>query len=364
MTSYQVWLKNTSGVRVAVFDEWQSLSYTKSLNTIGEAVLSINGDDTRKSLFTLDSQLEIYRRDPDGGSAISSWYLDWAGLVRYQQRSVDSSGLLMMTIRAKDYKELLTRRLIVPAAGSDFTAQNAVAGDTAAVYFVKQNIGDDASSRQITNFTGLTAAGTASNISYQSRYDNLYTVLRKLVGAATAAGTGFDFDVVGTGAVTWQFRTYVPILGTDRSATMTFSLEFGNLTTPLYSDDRMSEGTVAYVLGRGEGSSRTVTTVTATAAEDDSPFNRREVKASSQSSDATEATSVGETMLNKNRRVQSLTFQPVQTVGTRYGSEWTLGDKVTANFDGVEFVVQVTSVNITNSASGDETIKVGLRNFT
>lgn len=364
MTAYQVWLKNTSGIRVAVFDEWQSLSYTKSLNAIGEATLSINGNDSRKSLFTLDSQLEIYRRDTAGGSAVSSWYLDWEGLVRYQQREVGPSGLLTMTIRAQDYKELLMRRLIVPASGADFTTQSAVAGDTAAVYFVKQNIADDAGSRQIANFTAQTAAGSASSISYQARYDKLYTVLRSIINSATAAGTGFDFDVVGTGAVTWEFRTYVPILGTDRSATMTFSLEFGNLTTPLYVDNRASEATVAYVLGQGEGSSRTVTTVTNSTAEDDSPFNRREVKASSQSSSTTEATNVGEALLRKGRRMQSLTFQPVQTTGTRYGSEWTLGDKVTAVFDGVEFVVQISSVNITSSASGDEIIKAGLRNFT
>jgi len=87
--TYQVWLKNTAGARIALFDGWQQLSYVKHVNQPGSYALTIDGADERVALFDLDGQLEVWRKDEPAGL---DWYLDFEGLHRTPERALSQTG--------------------------------------------------------------------------------------------------------------------------------------------------------------------------------------------------------------------------------------------------------------------------------
>ena len=61
-----------------------------------------------------------------------------------------------------------------------------------------------------------------------------------------------------TGARAWEFRYYPGQLGTDRTSTVIFSLNRGNMASPRLTRERRNAATVAIVGGQGEESDRAV----------------------------------------------------------------------------------------------------------
>ena len=356
---YQLRLKDTDGALQAIFDQFSTLTYTKILNGVGTLTFLMDGEDTRKSLFTVDSRVEVWRRDP----LAFSWYLDYEGFVRSVRRYINEEGMKLFEVTCLHPNSLLSRRVILPTAGSEFNSQSGPA-DTVLTNIVLANAGSMAASqRQIPEFTVTTATGSATNYTSEFRYENLYDSCIDIITSIREAGssTACDFSVESSGIAGFNFRTYYPYYGNDKTtgtaSAVVFSLERSNMNVPGYLDNHAEEVTSIFVLGSGEGANRNVYNIVSESASSVSVYNRIESQVDAQEAeDAAAITAVSNLALQENRRIRQLSFVPVETESTRYGLHWVLGDLVTARFDDQEFTCRAEAISVEVTESEGETL--------
>ena len=170
---------------------------------------------------------------------------------------------------------------------------------------------------------------------------------------------GGDFDVVKTSATAWQWRFYDGQLGTDRTASVFFALERGNMSNPTWRDIRTDEKTVCIVGGQGEESSRT--TAIRTGTNYDASTNNIEMFQNATDVDTTDGLNArGDAALDERKAQKQFEFDVIQTPGSQYGTHYTLGDLVTAvnPFSGASVSLKIDEVAITVSENGEEKIDV------
>lgn len=373
-TRYQVVLKDLAGARVAIITDWRSLTYTRRVNGVGAYILTIDGNSDLIDLFALDGQVEIYRRDQSAAPSFD-WTLDFEGFHRTEIRSTDERGLSRYSSQGVDYTDLIARRAVLFRKGTAGADKVAV-GETAIKEYVDQNAGPSALVASGRLFDGITvglsiqADGAAGLAWTGSRpFRPLLDTIRDISKAATV-----DFDVVGTGAATFQFQAQARPIGVDRTnngidpltglnaagnAPVLFSLAFGNMKGPRYALNRIAEGTAIIVLGQGAQGSRTVVE-RASADITDSTWNRLEVVKNANQED-TEAglNAVGDALLDKLQAAETFEWNALETVSLRYGRDYFVGDLVTAEYQGIERDKQVVAAEIT-IAEGKETISLEL----
>jgi hypothetical protein len=172
-----------------------------------------------------------------------------------------------------------------------------------------------------------------------------------------------DYDVVrtdvpGSGAVTFEFRCYSPQLGTDRSATVQFATQFGNMQNPYYTFSRTEEYNRIVVLGAGEDSSRRFV-VEESAYTADSPWNLIEKSQDARQEDTLAALiATADAALATGAPQETLTFSVLQTAAYQYGRDYFLGDIVTAAFDDdISTTKKITGVTL-NVSEGKEDIAI------
>ncbi len=206
-------------------------------------------------------------------------------------------------------------------------------------------------------FTGLSveADGAAGNsVDYYCSRKNLLEALQEL---SDLSGGG-DFDIVKTSSTAWQWRWHTGQLGTDRSATVTFALDRGNMANPQFWDSKASEKTVAIVGGQGEESERDIAVRTGT---NYSVTNDIEmfVNATDIDEGATAALQAkGDQRLSENEATKAFSFDALETENLQYGVNYFLGDKVTAinPYDGTSYTLKIKGVTVTLGSDGRESI--------
>ncbi len=369
--SYYIVVKSQAGSKVAILDEWQKLSLSHVVNGLGAFSFAMDGDDSRTALCVVDGQIEIYRQD--AAQSIAN-YLEFEGLIRRVEVGIDKQGLKTFTVKGRGYADLLARRIIAYYAGSAYTDKAAVA-ETVMKAFVSQNLAAAATTPPriadgvLTGFSVQADAAGGSVWTGARAYRNLLEVLQNI-----ANDSGMDFDVVGTGAALFQFRTYAGQRGTDRTITglvpatgrngagnapVTFNVDSGNMANPVYTDDRLNEVNAVYVLGGGAESARTVAVRSDAARIADSPINRRENARDARNETTTAGlNSRGDAELEKLQRQEKFDFEFVPTDGIQYGRDFAWGDMITAKFDSYQANKKIVRATISVGASGkpDETI--------
>lgn len=375
-TRYQVRLKDQTGAQVALLTEWRSLEYRKRVNRVDSYSLSIDGDLALVDDFVLDGQIEILRRDLAATPSFD-WTLDFEGFHRTTQRSTAQNGLSTFTSVGRGYDDLLARRAILYRAGTA-GADKSGAGETVMKAYVNENAGPGAIAPRL--FSGVTPGltiqvdGAAGSLWEGSKpFRPLLDTLREIADA-----TAVDFQVVGTGPVTFEFQAQAKPIGTDRTnvgvdpvsglnaagnAPVVFSLEFGNMQSPSYSLIRTPEVTAAIVLGQGvEGSREVVQRTSGDLA--DSPFNRIEsVRNANEEAATAGLNSFGDAILDKLQAREIFDFQTMQIPGLLYGRDYFLGDTVTARYKSIERQKQIVGVTV-NVTEGEETIVIEVGDVT
>jgi hypothetical protein len=109
--------------------------------------------------------------------------------------------------------------------------------------------------------------------------------------------------------------------------------------------------------GRGRGALQKVRTAVDGTLLNLSPWARRAVarSAGNSNSDA-ELDDQGEAALAEQRPIRRISFNVRQTVGTRYGRDWDMGDLVTVAYLGREYPMKVVGVTVSGSSDGAESI--------
>jgi len=324
--TWQIRLKAADGSLAAVIDDYQTFSVEKYVNATSVYVLRMSGENPKVALFELDGQIEFWRRWPQ-------YDIDWTKEVEAFHRNseyiINADGSFSFQSSGVGYVDLLDRRIIANFTGSA-EASKAQLAETVAKEFVLEQVGADAGAGRVTTGLSIEADGAGGNSVYLARFSkNVLEVLQEIARIG-----GGDFDVVGTGAATFEFRWYDGQLGTDRSATVTFSLPFGNMARPLLSIQRSTEKNAIWVGGQGQQDGRLLVWRTDAGTIDDSTWNRHELFTDARNTPiANGLNSKGDALLDKHKARPVLTFDVLQTPACLYGKHYFLGDLVTARFE-------------------------------
>lgn len=362
---YELRIYNAAGALQYVVDD-AAFTYTKRVNAPGFMQFYIDDDHRAAGNLTRDYQVEVHRsRTADSGESNGiTRYADFYGLVRDEERRADSDGNSRVIYYCPGQMDLLKRAIVAYPSGTDLrSSYTSDPAETVLKNIVKYNLTSSGTTgdgrvrnADETSITIQTDGAGGNTIDYACAYRN---VLEALQEVATIAGG--DFDLVKTAAATWDFRWHSGQLGTDRSASVIFALQYGNMSNPVLRRNWLDETTIAIVGGQGEESSRT--TVVRTGANHSASTNSVEVFVDARDLTTTAGLQArGDIALDRSEAKDDLQFDVIQTPGSLYGLHYFLGDKVTGYYQGVTATKQIAAVTVGLGQDGHESISMEVRN--
>jgi hypothetical protein len=356
---YQVQLKDTAGVQVALFDHFKELTFTHRVNSPGTITLQLDGNDERVDLFGPDSIVEVLRSDLAIGL---DWYTEAAGFHRVPDDNINENGVADFISTSVGFLDLIRRRGIAWYKGTP-QAEKAGTGEAVIKEYVRENAGSGASTGAGRRGYGITQGLTVQSnkdegLAWQG--DRAFRLLLEVIQEVGLA-TGIYFDVVSTGPATFEFRTYYGQRREDRrlynlvgglnpagNPPVVFSVARGSLGDIKHLVDRTVEANAVFVLGEGEGENRLVWEEIDADAIEVSPWNRVEVfrDASNEGSDTDRLRSLGQAVLEEMKYEEALTTRKVlQLENMAYGLHYHWGDRVTLRHRGNDYHKQIIGVN-------------------
>lgn len=353
---YYLLIKTPAGAKAAVISDYHNLAYVKKVNEPGVLHFELDANHPAIPLLDLDGQIEVWRRNPFYGI---DWYCDFYALYRPNAKNTTTDHDIF-TADCPGQMHWLTRRYVMWIAGtSNRSIFNALPAESIMKLLTSYNVTTNATTAngRVRNgtITGISnqADSGAGNIlsSWSSAWKNLLSELQDLAKAGE-----LDFDLIKTGDQTWEFRTYPGQRGTDRTATIVFSLDFGNMRDPDYQRNRIDEKTVAVVAGQGDGDERSLAVVTGV---DFSATNDIETFVDARDLSITSSlVARGQAKLDEVRARNQFSFRVIQTAATAYGRDYFLGDLVRARYRDIVKDVKVQTVSISYERDGAEHVDI------
>lgn len=360
---YALVIKTRAGIPKRVLtgqaNGFRQLSYTKRLNDVGLLIFDLASGHAAIDDLERDGQVEVWRRDAANSL---DWYSDFEALFVDEERSADDDGNSTFRAICPGNMDFLSRAIVAwPANTANRSLFTTAKAETVLKTLVTYNcVAASATTgngrlrtTDLANISVAADAAGGNTITFACAQDDL---LKSLQDVARIGDR--DFYLVRTAAQAWEFRT-AQYLGTDRSATVTFALNFGNMSNPMLQRNRLSEKTVMIVGGQGVDAARTFEVRTGT--NYNATYNSKE-----DFYPATEYTTVagldaaGDVRLDELRAKDDLSWNIIQTPASRYGVHYFLGDLVTGYFEGITATKQVSAVSVTFAPGNDrvETISI------
>ncbi len=357
----------STGAFQAEFIDVKVFSYLKVVNDVGMMTLDVHPDHQIIAFLndSRDNQLEVWRRNPDYGI---TWHRDYIGLFRDENWS--EAGTKKETVRLffPDGNHLLWRPIVAYPAEilnrSEFVAKSVETIMNSIVKYNATLAGTTVDGRIVkvedwaTNISVEADGAFGNSIGLMCHGRRLISVLQEITRQAPG-----DFNMVKTGANTWQYRFYEQQLGADRAATVTFSRELGNMKDPKYFKGRMNELTRAIVGGAGKGEDRKFYVRNPAYTHYDKDDNCIEywVDAGDAETDD-EAEAAGDAMAWETRAASRFEFEVQQTEGYQYGpqangGDYELGDLILASAWEFNSSMKLVKVQISMDGTGHEVIK-------
>ncbi len=341
---FQVKLKGQDGALDAIITDYDSAYFQRKINNMGSHAIRLWAESSMVPLFTLDSQIEFWWRDTEQGI---DWVKEYEGLNRYFRYYTRDEGGIIFEVLGRGYIDLLNRRIINAAAGSAGAAKSGAA-ETVLKAYVNEQAGPGAGARAISGLSIEANGATGNNVHLKKHYKNLLAICKQI-----ALVGGGDFDVVGTGEGTFEVRWYDGGMGTDRSATISFNLQEGNLEQPSLTTTRLEEINAVLVGGPGEGTARLTTWRTDASLIDDSPWNRvEEFTDANENADLDDLYTAGDAVLAEKAPITKLEFSVLQQGSKLYRRDYFMGDLVTVNFLAFSDAMRIVGVSGTINKDG------------
>lgn len=354
-TDYRLDVYDTSGDRQFMITDFLNIAYTPVVNAPGMLSFSVSGEHGLLASLADKWQIEVWRR-PEG----ESWGRELTGIFRdiawvYSDKSE-------ATLSCPGIMSMLNWKVVNWAAGtnnrSSFTSDPS---ETIMKLLVDYNAGANALAsngrKRDGAITGLSVEADGANGNTNNWYCHGRKLLENLQELARVAGG--DFDLVKTSSTAYQFRWYTGLLGTDRSASVTFGMDYGNMGSPVFRESRSKENTVACVYGQGEGAARNYVTRTGV---NYAAGNDIEMYVDARDIDLDDTAGLntrGDEKLKEVEAGSGFSFETIQTPSTLYGVDYFLGDKVTAinPFNDNSYTLKIVSIAVTMSESGVEKVE-------
>jgi len=352
---YKVQVFNPAGVKVTEFDDFITLQYRNQVNTPAFSIINSDAESKYAQYLIKNYRLEVWRKVLKGNTVMLPWTRDYEGRIRRSITTYTGNQYRLQTTCVGKL-ETLSRRVVAWYAGTDqrsrFTNLNA---ETIMKLMVDYNAGPNATSVNgrrrdgvISNITVETdAARGAAGIHWSCAWDDLLKSLQDLARIA-----GGDFDLIKAGSA-YDFKFFPGQRGTDRTTTVVFAVQRGNMANPVLTDDALAEKTIAVVAGQGEEAERKTRNVTGVGYSTENDIEDFVDARNDEDTDvALDAKGAAE--LKKQEALTTLKFDIVQTDGSRYGVHYFLGDKVTALFLNYTQTLKITSAEITVDRQNSE----------
>ena len=350
--------------RGAAVRNFVHLEYDLVVNDAGLLIFELPSDHVALNGIDWDHQVDVRRRDVANDIA---WYTEFYGLYVDRELYADENGNSMHRGICVGSNDWLARAVIAYPAN---TANRTVFTNTPVETIAKTLVTYNATS------AGTTGDGRVSNVDawganisvqadaangpskdWRCAHESLLANLQDL-----ALIGGGDFNVVRTGDQAWQFRWYDGQLGTDRSGTMTFALQYNNMQSPRLTLNRYAERTKAIVGGQAEEAAREF--VVRTGANYQALYNSREFFVDARRYSTTAGyQAAGDTKLEELRSRNRLSFVAKDSAARRYGRDYFVGDKTAAYWEGITATQQIRSATVIVTAGREriETINLGIR---
>lgn len=373
---YQVRIYTGGGVLKAVIGDEFNFTMTNAVNQVGALDLALPYGSPYVALRVQKDIVEVRRRVVDldlSGREVEviPWYTE--GTFIYRDPEMRDAGAIQTFIgHCTSPEEILAWRIVAfPAGLTSKTKWLAAKTETIMKDLVKWNLTTNATAGNGRYLNGdiaysLYNASPAISMSIQAdaaggatrdwfcEHRNLLQTLQDL-----AEGGGGDFAVVRTSATNYEFRFYAGQLGTDRTASVVFSLDRANMAEPVYRVSRIGHPTAAIVGGDGPNDARVVVNVLGA----DSSANQVEEFVDARGfTTAQSLTDYGTSHLYRKLAEKRLSFKILQTPGCLFGRDYFLGDKVTGVAFGVSASYKVAGRTVTFSPDGAELLTIGLNN--
>ena len=352
--SYRLDVRSAAGVLQAEITDMNWLTYTKRVNWAGMLQFEMAADHDANQYLVDKALLEVWRRDVGRGVA---WHKDADFIVRSGIYTYPGEGPECYTVYCPGMLSLLDWRIVAwKAATANRSTFAAVAAETILKTLVDYNACANATvdngrvrEGAIAGLSIVATAGTGNVIDYNCAWKNLLAACQEVARIG-----GGDFDLENTAPATWRLRWHLGQLGTDRSATVTFALGYGNMANPQYAENRLEERTVAIVGGQGEEAARVVSI--RTGANYNVTINNVETFVDGRLNATVAALEdAGDITLDQLEARPSFSFDIVETDACVYNRDFFIGDLVRVRYRTFEQTVKIAGVTIGLAKDGTET---------
>ena len=371
-SEYWVYLRDLDGRILQDFAAFIELEYSRAFNSIGALSLQVPGyyAEVRR-----DQQISVLR-SAFGGAPYRDGNTVWF-IVGWEY----DFNTNVTTIHALDAIALLRKRIVAYRGGTmqaTKTVENgglAACADDMARAFVRENLGNLAGTgefpaggwRPMSKIEVETDTGDVTErftiTEKDAPFRNLYDVVRELCDEQSEIGRGMLFDLVPEDDGSFTFRIFDTFLGLDRSASLTFRPNTGNMTDARIEVDWTETRNVVYVGGTGEDDARRVAPRVASTlfgGQGRTPYERAEAFLDMRDVDVDSELEIeGDAFLAANRVRLAASGRVVDTPDTVYGRDYFYGDRVTADFGVLSFAAIIDSIHVTVSYE-EETVDISL----
>jgi len=358
-------VRDCDGNSIKTFNTWESLKYTRIVGGVDVCEISfmdsylaapVDESERPSNYFGLDYIIEVMLSFPNIGIVP---YRDSLTLHRNDDFEYDDNGNLIFQSTSVGLNDFLSRTVIGYVEGTIRAYKNAYA-ESAMKQYVEENCGPNAillspgfreKDSVLPHFTVEPIQDYGPMWEGDKAFENLYEVL-KLISSMSGVDFWIDYELPN-----FIFRTKLGQIGEDRSITgldgntgknaagnypVIFSFESGNCNKIGYKLDRVNEATVIFVLGEGDGATRTIVTRDVPE-KTDSIWNRREI-ARPESGYISQMEEFGDNVLSENAAKEDMSFSPLQTGSLLYGVHYNLGDTVTVKIGSIFRNKKISSV--------------------
>lgn len=351
MTTWEVWLDDPFGLRLLALSPI-SFTVVKSANRPGMFSITFGGNFSTNPV-KLDGLVEFWR---DG-----RWVN--TGMVRTISYFQDGNGNDYISLSGPDLIDLLARRIITGGAGSTEATKTDYADDMIKA-IVTDHFGAPAGAqgRDISAYLSVEAdASLGYSFTKSFAWRNTLTTIQEIAQTSTENSKPIFFDIVpyvSGNLVKFRLETYLDQPGVDRTGTsqVIFGTNFDNIQGVSLEYDFSDEVSFGYAGGQGEGADRYLSGAINTRYLE-SPYNRREAFADARNEEATSAVDAkAEQIVREGAPVVRMSGRLLDIPPTRYGIEWSWGDKVIVQYRGIQQEAIISAVTFGVNSDGQETI--------
>ncbi len=360
MTSYSCFLADAFGNRLADASSFLALEYSRVVNSVSTAKLTLPGNFPTQYIINPDGRLEIWRKLDSGREYLDT---DTIWLIKKVTQKIESSGLQTIVIEADTPLCVLREpgRFVNYFAGTSSSLYAAAPADDQIKAVARQNIGSSAATtRDLSVYISIDPnLGLGASVAKSFAWRDCLKVMQEFANSSTTAGAYIAFDIVADTPTTLTFRTFAQQRGVDHRFPgginpVLISPELGNLGEVVFSQDYRDEITYVTAGGKGEGSLRMIANVEDTTRQGVSPFGLREYfKDATQYDSTTGLSAEGNAVLRSGREKTIFQGRLIDMPDSRYGVDWGWGDYVTAQAFGqlIDCRIDAVSVSVKPGAS-------------